>query len=453
MVALSDLPAAANESAHAVARKAGLFSLVFVMYAYTTAGPFGLEDQVTNSGPGLTLLYHLLIPFFWCIPVSLVAAELTTAIPVEGGFYRWVRSGFGDFWGFLAGWWNWCASFVLGGVYAVLFSDYLLFFFPSWTGWKHFAVSLALIVLIAWVNVRGIQMVGAVATVLEIFILLPIAVMCVIAATQWHHNPFVPLIPQHVPKFQVLGVGLALGIWLYSGYEQMSSVAEEVENPQRSYPRALALVVPLSIATYFLPTLLALAALGNWQAWNTGYFSEAARLIGGSWLGFWMALAAGVTNISILNATMLTGTRMPSAMAEDGYLSPILTKKHERFGTPWIAIVVSCAVYGALAALNLAQLIKVYAWLRVAVTILTVLAAWKLRQTRPGLVRPFRIPWGRAGLTYVVIAPLLISVVALLGSDRFSLKWGPAALALGPLAYLAFGRRKLLRRARSSKSR
>src|SRR5882724_4153511 len=149
MVALRDLPAAANQSAHAVARKAGLFSLVFVMYAYTTAGPFGLEDQVTNSGPGLTLLYHLLIPFFWCIPVSLVAAELTTAIPVEGGFYRWVRSGFGDFWGFLAGWWNWCASFVLGGVYAVLFSDYLLFFFPSWTGWKHFAVSLALIVLIA----------------------------------------------------------------------------------------------------------------------------------------------------------------------------------------------------------------------------------------------------------------------------------------------------------------
>ena len=95
-------------------RKAGLFAFVFVMYSYTTAGPFGLEDQVTTSGPGLTLLYHLILPFFWCIPVSLVAAELTTAIPVEGGFYRWVRAGYGDLWGFLAGWWNWTASFVLG---------------------------------------------------------------------------------------------------------------------------------------------------------------------------------------------------------------------------------------------------------------------------------------------------------------------------------------------------
>jgi amino acid transporter len=416
-------------------RKAGLLPFVFVMYAYTTAGPFGLEDQVTTSGPGLTLLYHLFIPFFWCIPVSLVAAELTTAIPVEGGFYRWVRAGFGDFWGFLAGWWNWCASFVLGGVYAVLFSDYLVFFFPSLTGWKHYLVSLTLIALIAWINVRGIHMVGAVATVLELFILLPVAVMCAIAATKWHHNPFVPLVPPHVPPFQVFGVGLALGIWLYSGYEQMSSVAEEVDNPQRSYPIALALVVPMSIATYFVPTLLSLAALGNWQDWHTGFFSDAAKLIGGPWLGFWMTLAAGVTNISILNATVLTGTRMPSAMAEDGYLTPALTRKHPRYGTPWIAILISSAIYGLLAVLNLAQLIKVYAWLRIAVTILTVLSAWRLRQEQPTLARPFRIPWGRTGLFYVVAAPLVMGVVAMFGSDRFSLLWGPLALALGPLAY------------------
>jgi amino acid transporter len=83
-------------------RKATLLSFVFVMYSYTTGGPFGLEDQVSNSGPGMTLLYHLLIPLFWCIPISLVAAELTTAMPVQGGFYRWVRAAFGDAWVALA---------------------------------------------------------------------------------------------------------------------------------------------------------------------------------------------------------------------------------------------------------------------------------------------------------------------------------------------------------------
>jgi len=420
----------------AAAGKASLLPLVFVMYAYTTAGPFGLEDQVTTSGPGLTLLYHLILPFFWCIPVSLVAAELTTAIPVEGGFYRWVRAGYGNFWGFLAGWWNWSASFVLGGVYAVLFSEYLFFFFPNLPKWQHYVVSLALIAFIAYVNVRGIRLVGAVAAFLEIAILLPIVAMCAIAATKWHHNPFVPMVPPHVPAFQVFGVGLALGLWLYSGYEQMSSVAEEVENPQRNYPVALAWVVPLSIATYFIPTLLSLAALGNWQTWHTGYFSEAAKLIGGPWLGFCVTLAAAVTNISILNATVLTGTRMPSTMAEDGYLPATLNTKHSRYGTPWIAILLSSLGYALLAVLNLVQLIKVYAWLRIAVTILTVLAGWRLRQTQPDLPRPFRIPGGRTGLAYVVGAPLVMAIVALLGSDKFSVIWGPIALAVGPAAYL-----------------
>jgi amino acid transporter len=79
----------------------------------------------------MTLLYHLLIPFLWCIPISLVAAELTTAMPVQGGFYRWVRAAFGDFWGFQAGWWNWTTSFPLGSAYAVLFADYQGFYFPQ----------------------------------------------------------------------------------------------------------------------------------------------------------------------------------------------------------------------------------------------------------------------------------------------------------------------------------
>ena len=436
---MNALPAEAGKRpVHYGMRKAGLFYFVFVMYAYTTAGPFGLEDQVTTSGPGLTLLYHLILPFFWCIPVSLAAAELTTALPVEGGFYRWVRAGYGDFWGFLAGWWNWSASFVLGGAYAVLFSNYLSFFFPGITGWKHYAVSLALIAVIAFVNVRGIQAVGIVATLLEIFILLPVVVLCVVAAAKWHHDPFTPFVPPHVPAIHVLGVGLALGLWLYSGYEQMSTVAEEVNNPQRNYPRALALVVPLSMATYFLPTMLSLAALGNWQEWHTRYFSDAARLIGGPWLGFWMTLAAAVANISILNATVLASTRMPFAMAEDGYLPRVLTQKHSRYGTPWIAILVSSAIYGLLAVHTLTQLITVYVWLRIATTMMTVLAAWRLRCTRPDLVRPFRIPWGRAGLLYVVGAPLAMSVVGLVGSDPFARRWGPAAVLLGPAAYIVF---------------
>jgi amino acid transporter len=421
-------------------QKAGLFYLVFVMFSYTTGGPFGLEDMVTTSGPGMTLIYLLVLPFFWCIPVSLVSAELTTAMPVEGGFYRWTRAAFGDFWGFLAGWWNWSASFLLGGAYAVLFTDYLVYYFPGITGWKHYLVSVALIAVITWINVRGIQMVGKVATALELFIFVPVMTMIVIAFLHWHHNPFVPLIPPHQPTFKIFGVGLALGLWLYSGYEQLSTVAEEVENPQRAYPRALAVVVPLSIAAYFLPTLAGLASAGHWEQWHTGYFSDAAKTIGGPWLGTWMTLAAMVGNIALLNSTVLTTTRMPFAMAEDGYLPAVLTRKHSRYGTPWLAIVTSAIIYALLAWQSLGQLISVYIWLRSATTVLTVLSAWKLRRTRPGMPRTFVIPGGRIGLFYVVAAPVVMALVALLGSDRFAVIGGAIAMMLGPLVYIGVRR-------------
>jgi amino acid transporter len=259
--------------------------------------------------------------------------------------------------------------------------------------------------------------------------------MIVIAFMHWHHNPFVPLIPPHQPTFKIFGVGLALGLWLYSGYEQLSTVAEEVENPQRAYPRALALVVPLSIAAYFLPTLAGLASAGHWEQWHTGYFSDAAKIIGGPWLGTWMTLAAMVGNVALLNSTVLTTTRMPFAMAEDGYLPAALTRKHPRYGTPWLAIVMSAIIYALLAWQSLGQLISVYIWLRSATTVLTVLSAWKLRRTQPKMPRTLLIPGGRAGLFYVVAAPVVMALVALLGSDRFAVIGGAIAMVLGPLVY------------------
>jgi amino acid transporter len=418
------------------------------MFSYTTGGPFGLESMVPTSGPGMTLLYHLVIPFFWCIPVSLVSAELTTAMPVEGGFYRWTRAAFGDFWGFLAGWWNWSASFLLGGSYAVLFADYLAVYFPQVTGWKHWLVSFALIALITWVNIRGIQMVGKAATTFEIFIFIPVIAMIVLGLVKWHHNPFVPFVPPDRPLSQVFGVGLALGLWLYSGYEQLSTVAEEVENPQRTYPRALALVVPLSIAAYFLPTLAALASVDHWQNWKDGYFSTAAQQIGGPWLGSLMTIAAMVSTMALLNSTVLTTTRMPFALAEDGYLPRFLTAKHPRYGTPWVAILISAAIYASLAQHTLGQLISIYVWFRAATTVMTVLSAWGLRDKRPDLPRAFRIPAGRLGLAYVIALPTVMTVVALYFSDPIAKRWGPWALAVGPVVYLVV--KRFAKRARQS---
>jgi amino acid transporter len=126
---------------------------------------------------------------------------------------------------------------------------------------------------------------------------------------------------------------------------------------------------------------------------------------------------------------------MPFAMAQDGYLPQILTRRHPRFGTPWMAILISAGVYGLLAFQTLTRLITIYMWLRIATSLLTVLSAWQLRRKQADMPRPFVIPGGRLGLLYAVGAPVVMSVVAMLGSDRYGLLWGPVALALGPLVY------------------
>jgi len=136
-------------------------------------------------------------------------------------------------------------------------------------------------------------------------------------------------------------------------------------------------------------------------------------------------------------------------MAEDGYLSPVLARLHPRYRTPWIAILLSAAVYALLSWHSVLQLLSVYIWLRIATSVLTVLAAWRLRRTRPEMHRAFKIPWGKSGLAYAVIAPLVVSAIAIIvpafshaPADRFALRWGPPALLLGPLAYLLFRRRE-----------
>jgi APA family basic amino acid/polyamine antiporter len=127
-------------------------------------------------------------------------------------------------------------------------------------------------------------------------------------------------------------------------------------------------------------------------------------------------------------------------MAEDGYFHPFLARLHPRFGTPARAIALSVLICTALAAFSLTQLIAIYAWLRVATSVMTMLSLWRLRRTMPGLPRRFVVPGGRFGMATVIALPLLFFAWALINSDPQSRLWGPLCLALGPLAYLAISR-------------
>jgi amino acid transporter len=423
-------------------RRIGLAPFVAVLFAYCAGGPFELESMISTSGPGLGLTFLLIVPLLFSVPIALATAEMTTLMPVEGGFYRWSRAALGDFWGFQCGWWNWTGTFLMSASYGVGMADYLEYWFPMHSRVEHWGVAVAFLVLVAYLNVRGIHLVGKLTLMLLIVMSVPLAVFIVMGFRHAHFNPFHPFFPTGRPWQGAFGVGLAIALWSYAGYEQLSTVIEEVENPARNFPIGLAIVVPLAVGIYVVTMAAGLAALGNWQEWETGYLVTAARLIGGNALGTSIFVAAVLCSFVLLDSTVLSVTRIPLAMAEDGYLHPALAKVSARFGTPVRSILLSTVFCAALALFTVPQLIGVYAWTRMATSIQTVLSFWQLRRKYPDAARSFRVAGGLAGAVLIVIAPTLLFAWAMFYSDVATRKWGLLNLASGPIAYLWIRRRK-----------
>ncbi len=432
-------------SSAAALRKIGFLPLLAAFYGYCAGGPFGYEDIYSLSGPGVAILFLAFVPLFWSIPVSLAAAELNGILPVQGGFYRWVRAAFGDFWGFQAGWWNWTGTFLLNSLYGVLIVDYLANYVPALAGVWKWPLACLFLCGFAYLNVRGIQAAGWAATVMQILILVPVTWMCVAALLHWKFNPMLPLTPPGKPLGAIFGAGLALAMWNYAGFEQLSSVGGEIEGGQKTFLRALVWNTPMVTLTYLLPGTLALAALGNWSQWKAGYIVEAAGQIGGPGLRAMMLIASILGIAALSNSTILFTTRLPQAMAEDGYLPRWLAKIDPRYGTPVRAILVSAVVYCALARASVVQLVDIYIWARIATTLLTLLAVWRLRRTMPDAARSFRIPGGAAGILYIIAFPALLCAVKVYYSGAFVFRWAPWLMISGPVAYVvlryAFGLR------------
>ena len=417
-------------------RKLKLGAFVAVLYAYCAAGPFGFEEMISTSGPGMSLLFLIIVPWLFALPVSLATSEMATAMPVEGGFYRWTRAAFGDFLGYQSGFWNWTGTFLMNAAYAVALADYVAQLTPVVAaGWRHWLMAIFFLLLVAALNIRGVQIVGNVTKVLLLTVLFPVAAFTVIAFMHAHVNPFVPLTPPGKPWREVYGVGLALGLWLYSGYEQLSTITEEVERPERNFPLGLAIMVPLAMITFLLPIMAGIAA-SDWHRWTTGYIVTVAQNVGGRWLGWSMFAAAMISILLGLQTTLLSGTRLPFTMAEDGFFHPSLARLHDRFRTPVRGILLSTVLCACLAVFSLPQLIAVYMWLRVSTSSLMLLSVWRLRYTAPEMPRGFRIPGGSVGIALVVLVPLSLFGWALINGDSSALLWGPVSLALGPISYL-----------------
>jgi amino acid transporter len=419
-------------------RELGLVPLTAVVFFNVSGGPYGIEDVVPTFGPGLALLLLLLTPLVWSLPVSLAMSELASAIPDEGGYVTWVRRAFGPFWGFQVGWWSWIDSFVDVAIYPALFVEYLAFWYPAMTWRERWLLALAFIALLTLLNVLGVRPVGHAAVALALGALLPIAALTVAGLWTIRAAPWVPFVAEGQSLGAGLGLGLAVVMWNYGGWDTPSTTLGETRQPERAFPAAMRLALPVVVAGYVLPMAAALASgSGDWRTWSTGSLPRIAAAVGGPWLGHAVGLGAVLSAAGLFLTLVLTNSRLPFVLARDHQLPAAFGRIHERFGTPWVSVVVSAAIYAAFAAFSFKELIVLNVWLY-SLSLLVELAAFvRLRIAEPALPRPRRVPGGPWGMLVVTLPPALFSLLAMATAGWLDTLAGLVAAVTGPLAYCA----------------
>ena len=400
--------------------------------------------MVPALGPGMTLVLLILTPILWSAPVALVMAELGSAMPDEGGYVTWTRQAFGSYWAFQVGWWSWIDSFVDVAVYPALFVEYLRFWMPEMAPLERWLLVVAFIVVLTGLNLSGVRPTGHAAVALAIVSLAPVAALTVAALVGPHVSPWTPLAPAG-QGLTTLGLGLAVVMWNYSGWDTPSTILGEARSPERAFRSATFLALPVLTAAYVLPmgATLASGAL-PWSQWTTGVLPTIARSVGGEWLGHAVAAGAVLSTAGLFMSLLLTNSRLPYVMARDQMMPRWLGVVDPRFGTPWRAIVVSAALYAGFAAFSFKELIVLNVWLY-SLSLLVELAAFvRLRVVAPEMPRPWRVPGGLAVAVAVVACPVLFCLGAMATAGFTNTIAGVVAALTGPLVYRVLGRRAVL---------
>jgi amino acid transporter len=430
-----------------------LLPLIGATYFMVAGGPYGLEDIIGNAGYGRALLLLIIIPLVWSLPTSLMVGELASALPKEGGYYCWVRRALGPFWGFQEAWLSLAASIFDMAIYPVIFVAYLSRIAPGLTAGPRSTVWALAVVLACTVwNLRGAKAVGEGSVGLFIALLAPFVVLVI--AGIWKgfsgHAHALTLLRAPVAAPSLAGA-VSVTLWNYMGWDNASTIAQEVEAPQRNYPRAMLISAALVALTYIVP--LAAVALAGVPAsrFSTGAWTDAARSIGGpglfgTGLAFAVVLGGMLNGAGMFNALMLSYARIPFALAQDGLLPRFLARttpaSSSRTPVPWASIVVCAGAWALALRLSFERLISIDLVLYGASLLLEFVALVVLRLREPSLRRPFRIPGGLPAAIASGIGPACLIAFALYAARNERV--GPLpALAFaalvgvaGPLAYL-----------------
>ncbi len=404
-----------------IMRKISVLPLAAVIFFTVSGGPYGLEPLIGYAG-SYSIPLLMLTPLMWDIPMILVVLELNSMMPVEGGYYEWVKKGLGIKWAFMEGCWTWLYSFVDLAIYPVLFVEYAAFFFPQIELYKT-PVCLIMIWLIAFLNIRGIVLVGSTAMFLMVAVMIPFIIL--------YFKGFLhPGFSGPHPHAGLTSLSLALFtiMWNCIGWDNATTYAGEVNRPVRSYLKAIILAFSAVYIFYISFTYLAIHSGISASVFAEKGIPYLGMLIGGKFLGGVLSIGGMASTVGIFCAVILSVSRVPAVMGKDEVLPKIFTRLNKKYQTPYISIIACACIISILILNPLADLFIMDICLYTAGIVLEFAALIHLRKIAADHERPFRIPLKRNGLVLLFLLPVIVFSVALTGALFGSEEYRHAAL-------------------------
>ncbi len=417
-----------------------LWPLVAATFFMVSGGTYGIEDIVHGAGYGRAILFLVLTPLLWSLPTAFMIGELSSALPFEGGYYGWVRRAMGNFWGFQEAWLSLAASIFDMAIYPTLFVAYLTRLFPWFSvNYRGVMVGLVAVIICAVLNIAGVKVVST--TSLWLFFALSSPFLLVVLLSPLKYGAlFHAVTTPTTSKVDLIG-GLLICMWNYMGWDNASTIATEVERPQRTYPRAMLAAVCIVALSYILPVAAVWMTRLPAGAWETGSWADIAGLLGGPVLRIALVVGGMFSAFGMFNALVMSYSRLPLAMAQDGMLPSFFGRLNRR-RAPWVAIIALAIGWACCLGLGFERLVTIDILIYGLSLALEFLALVVLRIREPQLKRPFRVPGGMIGAVAVGIAPVL-----LLGFDldrsqseqiagMSSFAFGAVVIGAGVLAYI-----------------
>lgn len=421
--------------------KLALLPLVFLIYFEVSGGPYGSEQTVMAGGPLLAIVGFIVFPFVWSIPEALITAELATALPGNGGFVLWTDRAFGPFPGSLMGSWKFLSGAINSAAYPALCADYIARAIPSISsGAPRIATACATTILLSFLNYTGLSVVGYTAMALCAASLSPFFVMAATALPKLKPRRWGAIAANKDWRlfFNTL-------FWNLNFWDNASTLAGEVQRPQRTFPRALLAAGLLTSAAYLVPLLTGTAALDvPYSSWDSGFYADAAGMIAGHWLKYWIEVGAVLSAIGLYEAQLSSAAFQLLGMADLCFLPKFFALRSKWFNTPWVGIVTSSLISLGISFLSLDDIISSANFLYSLGMLLEIASFLWLRRKEPRLKRPFQVPLKMPGLLLMCFIPsaFLVYVMALASWQVFVISGGLTLFGCAMYFFMEFCKKK-----------